>query len=168
MTGIAQVLFPRQSNGSLIKDQGKVVGSELIGQQFTKPEYFHSRPSAAGKGYDAASSGGSNLGPTSRAFADSVKGRIDDVVKQNPNLIKGRISADMVTASGSGLDPDISAANAYAQAPRVAKVRGISASRIRELIDANLTKRDFGILGEPRINVLKINRMLDMMNGSIK
>lgn len=168
MTGIAQVLFPRKANGSLIKEHDKVVGSELIGQQFTKPEYFHPRPSAAGKGYDAASSGGSNLGPTSRVFADSVKGRINDVVKQNPNLAKGKIPADMVTASGSGLDPDISVMNAYAQAQRVAKARGISSSRIQELIDSNTTKRDFGILGEPRVNVLKINRMLDMMNGTVK
>lgn len=161
MTCIAQTLFPRQANGSLIVDRGMVIGSELIGQQFTKPGYFHSRPSAAGKGYDAASSGGSNLGPTNRAFVNSVNGRINDAIQKNPDLVKTRIPVDMVTASGSGLDPDISVANAYAQASRVAEARGMHKSQIINIIDENTTQRSLGILGEPRVNVLKINKSLD-------
>ncbi|MHB9036605.1 MAG: potassium-transporting ATPase subunit KdpC [Armatimonadota bacterium] len=168
MTGIAQVLFPRQANGSLVKEHGKVVGSELIGQQFVGAGYFHSRPSAAGKGYDAASSGGSNLGPTSKALADTVSGRVEVVVRQNPGLVKGRVPVDMVTASASGLDPDISVANAYAQVTRVAKARGLSNSRVKELVDTNMIGRMLGFLGEPRINVLQINRALDALSGTVK
>jgi len=168
MTGIAQALFPRQANGSLIREHGTVIGSELIGQQFTGPGYLHPRPSAAGEGYDATSSGGSNLGPTSRALMEGVKSRADIVMRQNPNLTKGRIPVDMVTASGSGLDPDISVANAYAQAPRVAKARGLSDTSIRQLVDANTTGRTLGFLGEPRVNVLRINRALDILSGTIK
>lgn len=168
MTGIAQLLFPRQANGSLVKDHGKVVGSELIGQQFTEPSYFHPRPSAAGKGYDAASSGGSNLGPTSRALSDTVRERSETAVQQNSSLGKGRIPADMVTASGSGLDPDISVANAYAQVPRVAKARGMSGANVRELVGANITRRTLGFLGEPRVNVLRINRAMDEQSGSVR
>lgn len=168
MTGIAQVLFPRQANGSLIKMHGRVIGSELIGQQFTKPEYFHSRPSAAGKGYDAASSSGSNMGPTNRAFVDTVKNRSSITKQQNPSLNKDRIPVDMVTASGSGLDPDISVANAYAQVPRVAKARGMSDSDVRLLIDKSITKRTLGFLGEPRINVMQLNMALDKIAGTGK
>lgn len=168
MTGIAQILFPRQANGSLIDADGKVAGSELIGQQFSKPGYFHPRPSVAGKGYDAASSGGSNLGPTSRALINGVKGRADDAVHMNPGLIKGHIPVDMVTASGSGLDPDISPANAYVQVPRVARARGMTKVQIGELVDAYTTERFMGILGEPRVNVLGINRALDALNGIAK
>jgi K+-transporting ATPase ATPase C chain len=166
MTGIAQLLFPKQANGSLITDHGRVIGSELIGQQFSAPGYFHSRPSAAGKGYDASSSGGSNLGPTSKALADIIRERTDNVTKQNTELGKGKIPVDMVTASGSGLDPDISVANAYAQAPRVAKARGMSGESVRQLVDKYTIGRTLGFLGEPRVNVLKINRMLDAVSGS--
>jgi potassium-transporting ATPase KdpC subunit len=177
MTGIAQALFPRQANGSLISSMGcdlksrpieEVVGSELIGQQFTGPGYFHPRPSAAGKGYDATSSGGSNLGPTSRKFVDDVRDRARRVIGENPGLTRGRIPVDMVTASGSGLDPDISVANAYAQASRVAKVRGVSRAVVRNRVRANTTKRTFGFLGEPRVNVLRINRALDRLSGTLK
>lgn len=168
MTGIAQVFFPGQANGSLVKRHGKIIGSALIGQQFTRPGYFHPRPSAAGKGYDAAASGGSNLGPTNRALADTVRDRANAATKQNPGLHKGHIPVDMVTASGSGLDPDISAANAYAQAPRVARARGISEASIRQLIDKNITRRKFGFMGEPRVNVLQINRALDALSGSTR
>jgi potassium-transporting ATPase KdpC subunit len=168
MTGIAQVLFSRQANGSLIRAHGKVIGSELIGQQFTGPGYFHPRPSAAGKGYDTASSGGSNLGPTSRTFVGAVKGRIEAVEQQNSGLSKDRIPVDMVTASGSGLDPDISIANAYAQVPRVAKARGISDKRVKELVDESSIGRTLGFLGEPRVNVLQINRALDTLNRSAR
>ncbi|MEN6357623.1 MAG: potassium-transporting ATPase subunit KdpC [Armatimonadota bacterium] len=168
MTGLAQLLFPRQANGSLVREHGNVIGSELIGQQFTAPGYFHPRPSAAGKGYDAASSGGSNLGPTSRVLADAVKERVEDAARQNPSLTKARIPADMVTASGSGLDPDISVANAYAQVPRVARARGLSGTRVRRLVDKNIIGRTFGFLGEPRVNVLEINKALDAASGSAR
>ena len=166
MTGIAQALFPGQANGSLIRQHGTVIGSELIGQQFTGPGYFHPRPSAAGEGYDAASSGGSNLGPTSRALVEGVKSRADIVMRENPNLTKGGVPVDMVTASGSGLDPDISVANAYAQAPRVARARGLSGARVKELLDTHVTGRALGFLGEPRVNVLRVNRALDALSGT--
>lgn len=168
MTGIAQVAFPRQANGSLVKEHGRVVGSELIGQQFSGPGYFHPRPSAAGKGYDATASGGSNLGPTSRALVDTVKDRAVAAVHQNPELRKGTIPVDMVTASGSGLDPDISVADAYAQVSRVAKVRGLTNARVRRLVDASITGRSLGFLGEQRVNVLRINRDLDALGGTGK
>ena len=163
ITAISQVLFPRQSNGSLLQEQGKVIGSKLIGQQFTRPEYFHPRPSAAGKGYDAAASGGSNLGPTNKVFIKTVGDRVKTAENRN------QIPVDMVTSSGSGLDPDISIANAYTQASRVAKARSLSETRIRELIELNVTKRTFGFLGEPRVNVLTINMKLDTIKiSSIK
>jgi len=168
MTGIAQVLFPRQASGSLVKEHNEIIGSELIGQQFTEPGYFHPRPSEAGNGYDAASSGGSNLGPTSRVLVATVRDRANTAARQNPGLAKGSIPADMVTASASGLDPDISVANAYAQVPRVAKARGLSDARVRELVDTNITRRALGFLGEPRVNVLQVNRALDALSGSVK
>jgi len=163
MTGVSQVLFPHQANGSLIREHGKVIGSELIGQQFTGPEYFHPRPSAAGKGYDAVASGGSNLGPTSKVFINSVNESIKTAMQENPGLVKGGIPADMVTTSASGLDPDISVANAYAQVSRLAKARGVSDSSVRELVNKNTTGRTLGFMGEPRVNVLKINRELDVI-----
>lgn len=161
ITGLAQLLFPRQANGSLVKHDGRVVGSELIGQQFTRPEHFHPRPSAAGKGYDTTASGGSNLGPTSRALANRVSADAARLAEENPGLRPGHIPADMVTTSASGLDPDISPANAEAQVARVAKARGMSQYEVRRIIRSNLTDRQFGLLGEPRVNVLRLNLAID-------
>jgi K+-transporting ATPase ATPase C chain len=161
ITGFAQLLFPRQANGSLIRVGDRVIGSALIGQQFIRPEYFHPRPSAAGSGYDATASGGSNLGPTSRELAHRVSADVTRLTKQNPGLRSGCIPADMVTTSASGLDPDISPANAYAQVPRVAGARRMSEDSIRRLVALNVTGRQFGVLGEPRVNVLLLNLALD-------
>jgi len=161
ITGLAQIIFPRQANGSLVTVGSQVIGSALIGQPFTRPEYFHPRPSAAGGGYDAAASGGSNLGPTSQKLARRVAGSAARLVKENPGLRARKIPADMVTASASGLDPDISPANAYAQAARVANARHMSEDRVRRLVEANVTGRQFGLLGEPRVNVLWLNLALD-------
>jgi len=166
ITGLAQLLFPRQANGSLIAADNRLIGSGLIGQGFTRPEYFDSRPSAAGSGYDAMSSGGSNLGPTSRKLAERVAASVSKLIRENPGLRPGKIPADMVTASASGLDPDISPANAYAQVARVAKARGMSEERVRMLVELNVTGRQFGFLGEPRVNVLRLNRALDATSGS--
>ena len=158
MTGVGQALFHKQANGSLIVRDGKVIGSEIIGQNFTKPEYFHPRPSQ--NTYDAANSGGSNLGPTNPALADRLKKDADAFRKDNPDFT-GPIPADAITASASGLDPDITPANASAQAARVAKARGASLDTVQNLIAANTQGRDLGVLGEPRINVLKLNLALD-------
>jgi K+-transporting ATPase ATPase C chain len=163
VTGAAQLLMPAQANGSLVRDGGgTVVGSSLIGQSFTDPNYFHGRPSAAGAdGYDATASGASNLAPTSQSLFDAVSARVATVVAENPGLVSGKVPVDMVTASGSGLDPDISLANAYAQVARVATARGVSAAAVRGLVDASTTGRQFGLLGEPRVNVLRLNLALD-------
>ena len=166
MTGAARVLFPRQASGSLVREGGKVIGSELIGQSFVGPGYFHPRPSAAGSGYDATASGGSNLGPTSRALAKAVGDRADAATRENSGLAKGLIPVDMVTTSGSGLDPDISVANAYTQTPRVARARGLTDARVKSLVDMNTDKRTLGFMGEPRVNVLHINRALDAAGSS--
>lgn len=161
ITGLAQILFPHQANGSLVTVNGRVVGSALIGQPFTRPEYFHPRPSAAGNGYDGTASSGTNKGPTDRKLADTlIAGAVDDAVKQD-GAVKGSIPADMVTSSASGLDPDISPANAYLQVGRVARARGADSTRIRALVESHVTGRQFGFFGEPRVNVLLLNIALD-------
>ena len=161
VTGLSQLLFHRQANGSLIVKDGHVVGSSLIGQNFVKPEYFHPRPSAAGNdGYDASSSSGSNLGPTSQKLIDRVKADIATFRKENPDY-HGPIPADMLTASGSGLDPDISPASAMAQATRVAKARGVGLEQVNALVEQNTAPPTFGLLGDSRVDVLKLNLALD-------
>lgn len=160
VTLLCQAFFRSQANGSLISLDGRVVGSSLIGQEFNEPQYFHPRPSAAGAGYDGSASNGSNDGPTSRALIDRVKASIAQFRKQNPQY-RGPIPSDLVTASASGLDPDISPASAYAQAARVAAARHISLRRVRELIRAHIQGREFGFLGEPRVNVLTLNLALN-------
>jgi K+-transporting ATPase ATPase C chain len=161
ITGICQVAFPHQANGSLVRVGDKVIGSEIIGQSFAKPEYFQPRPSAAGSnGYDAAASGGSNYGPTNQKLIDRVKASVDMFRKDNPDY-NGPIPADLLTASGSGLDPHISPASAEAQSARVAKARGIAVKQIRALIVHYTEGPDLGFLGEPRVNVLRLNIALD-------
>jgi K+-transporting ATPase ATPase C chain len=160
VTGLAQVLFPHQANGSLVRVHGRVVGSALIGQPFTRPEYFHPRPSAAGNGYDATASGGTNKGPTDRKLADTLIGpRVDSLVAAG--VRKGSVPSDAATASASGLDPHISPANAYLQVGRVANARGADSAAVRHLLDAHVEGRQFGFFGEPRVNVLLLNVALD-------
>jgi K+-transporting ATPase ATPase C chain len=170
MTGIAQVMFPRQANGSLIERGGKVIGSELIGQNFTDARYFHGRPSATTDTdpadssktvpapYNAAKSGGANAGPTSKALIERVTGDVKKLKEENPSAL---VPADLATTSASGLDPDITPAGALFQIPRIAKARGIPEERLQELVRANTSGRIFGLLGEPRVNVLKLNLALD-------
>jgi K+-transporting ATPase ATPase C chain len=161
VTGLSQMLFRDKANGSLIIVNGQVIGSELIGQNFNKPEYFQPRPSAAGSdGYDATASGGSNLGPTNKKLIDRVQASVEKFHKENPGY-QGTIPADLLTASGSGLDPHISPASAEVQAERVANARGASVDQIRTLIAAHTEGRDLGFVGEPRVNVLKLNLDLD-------
>jgi potassium-transporting ATPase KdpC subunit len=161
---LAQTLFHDKANGSLITDaSGTVRGSELLGQQFTGDKYFNSRPSAAGNGYDGTASGGSNLGPTSQKLNDAIKDRIEEYRKKNGLKDSDPVPADAVTASGSGLDPHISQRNAELQLPRVAKARGLTESKVKEFIRLNTDDRDLGLLGEPGVNVLKLNLALDKL-----
>lgn len=161
VTGLAQLIFPRQANGSLVLVNGRVVGSALIGQPFSRPEYFHPRPSAAGSGYDGAASSGTNKGPTDVKLADTlIAARVDSAVLVE-GAVKGRVPTDMVTASASGLDPHISPANARLQVARVAKARGVPADRLQILVDAHVEGRQFRLLGEPRVNVLLLNIAVD-------
>jgi K+-transporting ATPase ATPase C chain len=174
ITGIAEVVFPRQAKGSLIEKDGKVIGSALIGQQFATDRYFHGRPSATNAPdpkdatktidapYNAANSMGSNLGPTSKALAERMKRDVEKLKAENP---KAPVPVDLVTASGSGLDPDISPDAAYFQVPRVARARGLAEDRIRGLVESQTRGRWFGLLGEPRVNVLELNLALDALKS---
>lgn len=160
ITGLAQVALPSKANGSMIEKDGQIVGSNLIGQFFANPRYFHGRPSSAGQnGYDASSSSGSNLGPSSKALAERIAGDVQKVKTEDG--LAGAVPADLVTASGSGLDPDISPAAALAQASRVARERGLAEADIRELVGRTIQPRLLGLIGEPRVNVLALNMALD-------
>lgn len=160
MTGIAQVLFPHQSNGSLITVNGKLVGSSIIGQLWSKPQYFAGRPSAAGKGYDPTATGGTNFGATSKKLIAATRATLAALEKANPDA-NGPPPMDLITSSGSGIDPDISPEAAYWEAPRVAKARGMSLAAVNALIAHHMQGRTFGFLGEPRVNVLELNLALD-------
>jgi K+-transporting ATPase ATPase C chain len=164
VTGLAQLLFPHQANGSLIESNGRVIGSELIGQRFATAKYFHPRPSAAGSGYVGDSSSGTNKGPTDRKLADTLIATAVDSAVKIDGAVKGHIPADMVTSSGSGLDPHISPATAEIQVARVAKARGIPAERVRALVAVHTEGRQLGLFGEQRVNVLLLNLALDSLN----
>jgi K+-transporting ATPase ATPase C chain len=165
--GLAQGLFPDKADGSLVIGNGKVLGSAIIGQGFTSPRYFHPRPSAAGQGYDAAGSGGSNLGPLSLKLADTVRQRAEEYRKENSLLPEAQVPADAVTASASGLDPHISVKNALLQAPRVAGARGLSEDLVLKAVHRHTEGRDLGVLGEPRVNVLMLNLALDRLPAGL-
>jgi K+-transporting ATPase ATPase C chain len=160
MTGIAQLVFPRQANGSILVVGGKPIGSQIIGQLWTKPQYFQGRPSAAGKGYDPTSTGGTNLAPTSKKLIDATRAAIAALKKENPDAT-GAVPMDLVTSSASGIDPDISPEAAYYQVPRVAKARGLAPAAVAALVAAQVRHRQLGFLGEPHVNVLELNVALD-------
>jgi K+-transporting ATPase ATPase C chain len=161
VTGIAEAVFPHKAAGSLILKDGQVIGSELLAQSFIADKYFHPRPSAAGNGYDATSSGASNLAQSNKALVDRIQGSIDKLTTENPGK---PVPIDLVTTSGSGLDPDITPDSAYFQAPRVAKARGVPEEQISRLIGEHITSRQLGVLGEPRVNVLDLNLDLDKLS----
>ena len=165
VTALAQALFPRQANGSLVTVEGRIVGSALIGQRFAQPHYFRSRPSAAGTGYDAAASGGTNKGPTDARLADTLVGARADSLVAAGIASRGNVPTDMVTASASGLDPHISPANAALQVERVAAARGVTPARVRDVVARHTEGRQFGFLGESRVNVLLLNIALDSAFG---
>jgi potassium-transporting ATPase KdpC subunit len=158
MTGLAQAIFPAKANGQLIERGGRAIGSRIIGQTFSSPGYFHGRPSAAGAGYDAANSGGTNLGPTSRKLVDAVRAAVEAAKRENPSA---PVPIDLVTSSASGLDPHVSPAAALFQAPRVARERGVGEADVRRMIEARVEGRQWGLFGEPRVNVLELNLALD-------
>jgi len=166
VTGLAQLLFPRQAAGSLVTSNGTVIGSTLIGQRFTGAQYFHPRPSAAGTGYDGTLSAGTNLGPTSAKLADTLIANAIDTVVHDDGGVRGRIPSDMVTSSASGLDPDISPANARLQVERVAQARGMDSGAVQALVDRYTQGRQLGVLGERRVNVLRLNRALDSLEAA--
>ena len=166
VTGVAQLLFPRQANGSLMTVNGQVVGSELIGQQFARADYFHSRPSAAGNGYDDTLSAGTNKGPTDLKLADTLVAQAVDSAVRLDGAVKGAVPADLATRSGSGLDPHISPASTFLQVARVARARGMDSAAVRALVDRHIEGRTFGLLGEARVNVLMLNLALDSLPRS--
>jgi K+-transporting ATPase ATPase C chain len=161
VTALAQLFFPRQANGSLVEVNGRVVGSALIGQPFTQDGYFHSRPSAAGDGYDGSASGATNKGPTDARLADTLIARAVDDAVRNDGAVHGRVPTDMATRSASGLDPHISPANAALQVARVSRARGTDSAAVRALVERHVEGRQFGVFGEPRVNVLLLNIALD-------
>jgi len=162
VTGLAQLLFRDKANGQLISRNGEIVGSRIIGQAFVGPGYLHSRPSAAGNGYDAANSGGSNLGPTNQKLVDRVKADVARLQAENPSQL---VPVDLVTTSASGLDPDLTPAGAEFQVPRIARERGLSEGQVRQLIDQHTSGRQVGFLGEPRVNVLEVNLAFDQLKS---
>jgi len=166
ITGVSQLVFPQAADGSLVIRDGRVIGSALIGQGFVTDAYFHSRPSAAGEnGYDASASSASNLGPTNSALIDAVEGRVEEALSSEPGARRGEIPVDLVTSSGSGLDPDISPDAARLQVARVARERGLDVATVRALVEGSIEGRGFGVLGEPRVNVLELNLALDALSS---